>query len=95
MCENADLYLSWCEYCYVTKLITPSNQCVWYCEYPPPYALDIDASVGNNSCSLSDVAECSIILEKNTPPSIFYLIVIPFTRQETLGYLASRIHHPL
>ena len=24
---------------------------------------------GNNSCSLSDVAECSIILDMNTPPS--------------------------
>ena len=28
-------------------------------------------SGGNNSCSLSDVAECSIILNKNTPPSEF------------------------
>ena len=65
---------------------------------PTPYTLDIDIddSGGNNSCSLSDVAECSIILDKNTPPPRnFYLIVIPFTRQEKLGYLASRIHHPL
>ena len=38
---------------------------------PPPYTLDIDDSGGNNSCSLSDVAECSIILDKNTPPSEF------------------------
>ena len=37
----------------------------------PPYTLDIDDSGGNNSCSLSDVAECSIILDKNTPPSEF------------------------
>ena len=32
---------------------------------PPPYTLDIDDSGGNNSCNLSDVAECSIILDKN------------------------------
>ena len=38
---------------------------------PPPYILDIDDSGGNHSCSLSDVAECSIILDKNTPPSEF------------------------
>ena len=38
---------------------------------PPPYTLDIDDHGGNNSCSLSDVAECSIILDKNTPPSEF------------------------
>ena len=38
---------------------------------PPPYTLDIDDSGGNYSCSLSDVAECSIILDKNTPPSEF------------------------
>ena len=49
----------------------PSNQCVWYCECPPPYTLDIDNSGGNNSCSFSDVAECSIILDKNSPPSEF------------------------
>ena len=56
---------------------------------PPPYTLGIDDSGGNNSCSLSDVAECSIIPDKNTPPQNFYLIVIPFTRQETQEYLAS------
>ena len=28
-------------------------------------------------------------------PRNFYLITIPFTRQETLGYLASRSHYPL
>ena len=38
---------------------------------PLPYTLDIDESGGNNSCSLSDVAKCSIILDKNTPPSEF------------------------
>ena len=39
---------------------------------PPLYTLDIDdRGGGNNSCSLSDVAECSIILDKNTPPSEF------------------------
>ena len=48
---------------------------------PLPYTLDIDESGGNNSCSLSDVAECSIILDKNTPPRNFYLITIPFIRQ--------------
>ena len=48
---------------------------------PLPYTLDIDESGANNSCSLSDVAECSIILDKNTPPSEFYLITIPFIRQ--------------
>ena len=55
---------------------------------PPPYTLDIDDSGGNNSCSLSDVAECSIILNKIHTPRNFYLIVIPFRRQETQGYLA-------
>ena len=34
---------------------------------PLPYTLDIDFSGGNNSCSLSDVAEC-FLLDKNTPP---------------------------
>ena len=48
---------------------------------PLPYTLDIDDSGGNNSCSLSDVAECSIILDKNTPPRNFCLITIPFIRQ--------------
>ena len=38
---------------------------------PPPYTLDIDNSGGNNSCSLSYVAECSIILDKNSPSSEF------------------------
>ena len=38
---------------------------------PPPYTLYINDSGGNNSCSLSDVAECSIILDKNTHPSEF------------------------
>ena len=38
---------------------------------PPPYTLDIDNSGGNNLCCLSDVAECSIILDKNSPPSEF------------------------
>ena len=38
---------------------------------PPPYTLDIDDSGGNNSCTLSDVAECSIILDNNTHPSGF------------------------
>ena len=37
---------------------------------PPPYTLDIDDRGGNNSCSLSDVAERSIILDKNTPLGI-------------------------
>ena len=35
----------------------------------PFQPLDIDDSGGNNSCSLSDVAECSIILYRNTLPS--------------------------
>ena len=48
---------------------------------PLPYTLDVNDSGGNNSCSLSDVAECSIIPDKNTPPRNFYLITIPFTRQ--------------
>ena len=61
----------------------------------PPYTLDIDDTGGNNSGSLSDVAECSILLDKNTPPRNFHLIVIPFTRQETQGYVASRTHQPL
>ena len=38
---------------------------------PLPYTLDVNDSGGNNSCSLSDVAECSIIPDKNTPPSKF------------------------
>ena len=35
----------------------------------PPHTLDIDVSGGNNSCSWSDVVECSIILDKNKPLS--------------------------
>ena len=38
---------------------------------PLPDILDIDNSGGNNSWSLSDVARCSAILGKNTPPSDF------------------------
>ena len=38
---------------------------------PLPYTLDVNDSGGNNSSSLSDVAECSIIPDKNTPPSKF------------------------
>ena len=62
-----------------------------------PHTLDIDDSGGNNSCSLSDVAECSTILDKDTPPTPwkFYLMERPITRQETLGYLGSCIHHSL
>ena len=63
--------------------LTGSVECEWINKSPlptnvsdtvnasPPYTLDIDDSGGNNSCSLSDVAECSIILDKNTPPSEF------------------------
>ena len=39
--------------------------------HPPPYTLDVDDSGGNNSCSLSDVAECSITLDKKYTPSEF------------------------
>ena len=68
---------------WMDKQITPSNQRIWYCECPhpatphppnpprhPPHTLDIDDNGVNNSCSLSDVAECSRILDKNknTPP---------------------------
>ena len=76
----------------------------WYCECPPPpppththththtgYILDIYDSGGYNSCSLRDVAECSILCSVRN----FYLIVILSTRQETLGYLARYIHHSL
>ena len=40
---------------------------------PPPLLIHWILMIvgGNNSCSLSDVAECSIILDKNTPPSEF------------------------
>ena len=57
-----------------------SSQHIWYRECPPPpppppppspHTLDIDDSGGNNSCSLSDAAECSKILDKNTPLGIF------------------------
>ena len=51
----------------------PFNQRICYCEWPPrpppssPHTLDNDGSGGNNSCSLSDVAECSwILLDSNT-----------------------------
>ena len=47
---------------------------------------------GGGGGHLSDVAECSIILDKNTPPRNFYLIAIPFTRQETRIFSQS---HPL
>ena len=63
--------------------LTRSGECEWLnksplptnvsdtVNAPLPYTLDIDESGGNNSCSLSDVAECSIILDKSTPPSEF------------------------
>ena len=62
--------------------LTRSLECEWINKSPlptnvfdtvnaPPHTLDIDDSGGNNSCSLSNVAECSIILNKNTPPSEF------------------------
>ena len=38
---------------------------------PPSHTLDIDDNGGNNSCSLNDVAECSRIIDKSTPPSEF------------------------
>ena len=47
-----------------------SNQRIWYCECPPPHTLDIDDSGGNTPCSLSDVAKCSRILDKNAPLGI-------------------------
>ena len=45
--------------------------------------------------SLSDVANCYAIFVKNTHITLwsFYLKEIMFTRQETIGYLASCIHH--
>ena len=87
------------------KPLTRSLECEWISKSPLPTnvfdvvntplpgTLDTDDSGGNNSCSLSDVAECSTILDKNTPPQNFYLIEILITRQETLGYLASCIYH--
>ena len=71
------------ESCVKIMPLTRSVECEWINESPlptnvsgtvnapPPYTMDIDDSGGNNSCSLSDVAECSIILDKNTPPSEF------------------------
>ena len=49
---------------------------------------------GDNSCSLSDVAECSKILDKNTPPSEF----LPDSNTEyTSGdtRIFSQLHPPL
>ena len=57
------------------KQITPSNQCIWCCEYQLPGTLDIH---------VDDVAGCFKILSKNTHRSEFYLIKIMITRQETL-----------
>ena len=71
----------------------------------PPHTLDIDDSwgwgvgvgcgvVGGNSCSLSDVAECSSILDENTPPSEF----LPDSNTEyTSGdtRIFSQLHPPL
>ena len=64
--------------------LTRSVECEWLNKSPLPtnvsdtvnaplsYTLDIDDCGGNNSCSLSDVAECSIILDKKyTPLGIF------------------------
>ena len=58
--------------------LTRSVECGWtnksplptnvYAPPPPPYTLNIDDSGGNNSC---DFAECSIMIDKNTPPSEF------------------------
>ena len=75
------------------KQITPSNQRIWYCEVPPP-SLDIDASGGSNSCSLSNVAECSRILDNNTPRSEF----LPDSNTEYTSWdtrIFSQLHPPL
>ena len=61
---------------------------------PLPDTLDIDDSGGNNSCSLSNVARCSTILDKNTPPSEF----LPDQNYDyTSGYppICSQLHSPL
>ena len=61
---------------------------------PLPDTLDIDDSGGNNSCSLSNVARCSTILDKNTPPSEFS----PDQNYDyTSGYppICSQLHPPL
>ena len=80
---------------WMDKQITPSNQRIWYCEcHPPPHTLDIDDSGGNISCSLSDVAECSTIFDKNTPSSEF----LPDNNTEyTSGdtWIFSQLHPPL
>ena len=61
---------------------------------PPPHILDIDDSGGNNSCSLSDVAECSRILYKNTPPSEFLPdINTEYTSGDT--WIFSQLHPQL
>ena len=77
------------------KQITPSNQCIWYCECPPPsHTLDIDDIRGINSCSLSDVTECSRILVKNTPPSEFLPdLNTEYTSADTRIF--SQLHPPL
>ena len=61
---------------------------------PPPHTMDIDDNGENNSCSLSDVAECSRTLDKNTPPS-------GFLRDSNTGHMSgdtrifSQLHLPL
>ena len=77
--------------------ITWSLECEWTNKSPlqtnvfdNPHPLDIDDSGGNNSCNLSDVAECSRILDKNTPPSEF----LPDNTEYTSGHtrIFSQLH---
>ena len=57
-----------CEW--INKSPLPTNMSDTVNGLPLPFTLDIDDSGGNNLCSLSDVAEYSI-LDENTPPSEF------------------------
>ena len=61
------------EYEWINKSPLPTNVSDTVHAPPPPpsFTLDIDDSEENNSCSLSDVAKCSIVFDKNTPPSEF------------------------
>ena len=86
--------------------LTRSLECEWISKSPLPtnvfdvvntllpYILDIEDSGGNNSCSLSDVARCSTILNKNTPPSEF----LPDRNNDYKSgdpWIFSQLHPPL
>ena len=79
------------------KQITPSHQRIAFdiVNTPPLHTLDIDDSGGIIHVVWAMLPSALEYLIKIHHPRKFYLIIILSTRQETLGYLASYIHHSL